>query len=169
MDASEFTRDRTIDPSQLDVECVRQADRFFVWAERASIARAEVDRSKLRMDVTLAKLEIECRQKPEDFGLTKATEAGVKAAVMVDDRYEEVRNAHIRAREESGLLDAAVDAMEHKKRMIESLITLHGQQYFAGPSVPRDLVGAWVEDQRKAEEDVNDKQRRKSRKRGERT
>ena len=168
MDANEFTHDRTIDPSQLDMECVRQADRFFAWAERAAEAGAEVDRTKLTMEVTQARLEIECRQTPEKFGLVKITEGGIKAAVIMSDRYEDARQAHINARRESALLDAAVAAMEQKKRMIESLITLHGQSYFAGPSVPRDLVGAWLEARKGTEKAVNDKQRPLSRKRGER-
>ena len=86
MDANEFTHDRTIDPSQLDMECVRQADRFFAWAERAAEAGAEVDRTKLTMEVTQARLEIECRQTPEKFGLVKITEGGIKAAVIMSDR-----------------------------------------------------------------------------------
>jgi len=43
--------------------------------------------------------------------------------------------------------------MEQRKRMLELLVTLHGQEYFAGPSVPRNLIDAWKEAKKsKAEE-----------------
>ena len=40
MDVNEFQRDKEIDPSQLDMECVKQPDRFFHWAQAASLSGA---------------------------------------------------------------------------------------------------------------------------------
>jgi len=60
MDTNEFQRDKEIDPNALDVECVKQADRFFHWAQAAVEASIEVERTKLKMDVVEAQLEMEC-------------------------------------------------------------------------------------------------------------
>jgi hypothetical protein len=170
VDAEKFRQDRTIDPGQLDVECVRQADAFFDWSELAVKARGKADRLKLRLETTQAALELECREKPENFGLKKVTEAAVKAAVLCSERYLESSNEYFDAKEESALLDAAVKAMDQKESMLKELIKLHGQQYFAGPSVPRDLVSNWRDIQAKREERVNSRQaervrRKKKRKR----
>jgi len=168
MDKNEFQQDKTIDPGQLDVECVRQAELYFKWSERAIEAHAEVDRAKLKLDITVAKLENECRRSPADFGVTKVTEGSVTAAIKDTEKYQEAFDNFYNARSNAKLLDAAVNAMEQRKRMIEMLITLHGQQYFAGPSVPRDLVGEWKKHQQAVEKSVNQSQRKRTRRRGER-
>ena len=165
MEHDEFAQDRTIDPLALDVEAAQQADLFFKWAERSIEARSEMDEAKLKLDTTEARLAIECRKTPENFGLSKITEAAVAVAVKTADRYLNAYDNFLRAKETAGLLGQAVEAMEQKKRMIEVLITLHGQQYFAGPSVPRDLASAWHEHQAKAEADVNTRQRSAARQR----
>ena len=38
MDLTEFDKDKEIDPSQLDVEAVRQASLYYKWAEKAVAA-----------------------------------------------------------------------------------------------------------------------------------
>ena len=165
MDSNTFAEDRQIDPEQLDVEAVKQADRTFHYAEQSVHARANVDRIKLQMELIEARLALDCREHPENFGLSKVTEAGIAAAVRLRKEYVEACKAHIEAREESMLLEKAVAAMEMKESMIKVLVSLHGQQYFAGPSVPRDLVSAWKEAQEKTENSVNTKQISKTRKR----
>ena len=163
MNTNELKQDRKIDPSQLDVEAAQQADLFFKWAERSVEARAEVDRKKLKLETVEARLQMNCRSHPEDFDLAHVTEKAIGAAVLASEKYAEASNAYIRARETSAMIDQAVKAMDIKKRMIEVLITLHGQQYFAGPSVPRDLVTAWQEHQANTEEVVKRKQKSKAR------
>ncbi len=167
MDVEELERDRTIDPGQLDVEAVRQADVFFKWAERAVAAKAEVDRQKLALDVLDASLQFKVRNKPENYGIARVTEVSIGAAVIMSKRRVEAANALLRAKEQAALHDAAREAMEQRKRMLEILVTLHGQEYFAGPSVPRDLVSAWQEHQQRSEGRVNERQMDRARKRKE--
>lgn len=167
MDATEFAEDKTIDPSQLDVEAARQAETFFKWAERAVEAKGIADRLKLRLDILESRLGIQCREKPDEFGLSRVTEMAIMAAIKTHEDYRKAYTRWLRAKEVAALLDRAVDAMDMKKRMLESLITLHGQQYFAGPSTPRDLVSAWKEKQEEIEKAVNARQVLRARRRGE--
>jgi hypothetical protein len=46
---------------------------------------------------------------------------------------------YLQAKFEVDTCQGAVSAIEQRKSMIEALIKLHGQQYFAGPSIPRQL------------------------------
>ena len=147
MDMVRFHADQKLDPTQLDLAAALQGELFFYWAEQAVAARRMVDHTKLALELEENRLSLECRQDPESFGLTKATEAAITAAIKVNKEYQIASTALMDARHESNLLDAAVSAMEQRKRMIEVLITLHGQQYFAGPSVPRDLGAAWSKHQ----------------------
>lgn len=166
MDGCEFDLDRRIDPNALDVECVRQVDAFFKWCERSIEARGEVDRLKLRLDTLLSELDLKVRKNPRKYGLDKITEASVKATVLTSPEYLEAWDKYFKARDDSALLDKAVAAMEMKKRMLESLITLHGQSYFAGPSAPRDLKSAYMMQMEAATERVGKKQIKIARRRG---
>lgn len=162
----DFEEDKSIDVSQLDLECALQAERFYYWSQKAIEASFEVEQLKFRMDTLQARLEMECRQNPENFGLIKPTEAGIAAAVRIHKKYQDMQEKYLEARKNYKLLEAAVNTMDQKKRMIESLITLHGQQYFAGPSVPRDILSAWKDYQEGVEKDVTQRQKDNIRKRG---
>ena len=165
MERNEFEKDLQVDPNQLDLAAVLQGELFFKWAERAVAARAKMDRKKFALDVLQAELQTRCREKPEKFGLVKVTEGAISAAVHTHQKYLEGYEEYLDARNDSALLDKAVVAMETRKRMIEVLITLHGQQYFAGPSVPRNLVGAWKEYQEEKGEKVQGRQIKQMKKR----
>jgi hypothetical protein len=165
LDRNEFDKDKAIDPGQLDVEACRQAELFFKYAEKSISAKAEVDRMKFALDVLEAKLRSTMMDSPEKFGLSKTTENAITAAVKTHKDYTIAYEAYLKAKEVSSLLDVAREAMEQKKRMIEVLVTLHGQQYFAGPSVPHDLVSTWREYQQGISEQVNQRQAQGVRKR----
>jgi len=164
---NEFQKDKKIDPSALDVECCKQADLFYKWCKRSILARSDMDHVKLKLEIIEAKLQMDCRKNPENFGVTKLTEAVVMAAVKCHAKYQKAYEEYLEAKENASLLEKAVFAMEQKKRMIENLITLHGQQYFAGPSVPRNLNECWMEHQKTIEDKVNKKQATRTRRRGE--
>jgi hypothetical protein len=93
------------------------------------------------------------------------SEAGVKAAVQCCDKYMNAMRRYFDLAEVVELLKVAVRTMDMKKRMLENLTTLHGQQYFAGPSTPKNLVEAWALYSQKSEGRVNDKQRSGARRR----
>ena len=160
VDLGEFENDRAINPDNLDVEAVQQSELFFKWAERAAHARAEMDRARLRLDEAESSGQLRCRKHPEEFGLTKTTEEAIKAAVRCSDNYTQHFDAWIRAKQISSLMDRAVEAMEQKKRMIEVLVTLHGQKYFASPRAPRDLVAIYTKHREDRQKDLAARQRK---------
>jgi hypothetical protein len=155
----DFENDQRVDPANLDVEAIRQAETFFKYAKRAVRADAQATRAKLALGVLAANLEMRIRKSPEKYGLARISEAAVEATVKTRESYRDAFEEWIRAVEEAALLDKATKAMEQKKGMIETLCKLHGQQYFAGPSVPHDIVGAWQAHQRDAGKRVNEKQK----------
>jgi hypothetical protein len=165
VDVTEFEQDKKIDPGALDIEACQQAELFFKWAERAIDARHEYDQAKFRMGVKEADLAIRIRKEPSKFGIAKVTDKSVDAAISKHPEYQEAHEDYLDARRNSMLLDKAVDAMEQKKRMIEVMITLHGQSYFAGPSVPRDIVSAFHEKTKEREESTDRRMAKKARRR----
>ena len=164
-DSLEFDLDRRIDPMQLDIECIRQSDIFFKWAERSIEAKSRVDRLKARSDTVLVEIQVKCRANPRRFGLSRVSDASVRSVAQNHSKYKAACDDCAKAREESMWLERAVAALEMKKRMLECLITLHGQKYFAVPSTPRMLDSSWEEKQVEQEVALVDKQRKRKRKR----
>jgi len=165
MDMSEFDQDTKIDPNQLDVEACLQAELFFKWAEKSIEVKYEVDRLKSKRDIMEKRLQLQVRSHPHKFDLDKVTEAAVMAAVILHVDFQEITEEWLQARRDYDLISHAVTAMEMRKRMIEVLITLHGQSYFAGPSVPRDLVSAYNEVNKERDQKTKVRQRNRARKR----
>lgn len=165
MRRNEFKRDLEIDPNELDVQAGLQGELFFKWADLSIEAQEEQDRAKLNLETAEADLFQKAKLDPDSFGITKATDASTSQAVRLQPKYLEASERLIQAKANAARLRAAVGAMEQKKRMIEILVTLHGQQYFAGPSVPRNLADAWKEVRENREQNVHEKQKGKIRKR----
>lgn len=165
MDREEFKTDLQIDPESLDVAAVTQADVFFKYASAMVDAKVAFDLSKKRLDVTEASIAHRIRKRAVSNG-EKITEAAIVEKMKLQREYKTAQKAFLQARRKSLLCEYMVTAMEQRKRMIEVLVTLHGQQYFAGPSSPRDLVSAWKDYKNDRTEELTKRQRRKARRSG---
>lgn len=165
MDTERLQKELRLDPSQLDLAATLQGELFFYWADQLGQARRAMDRAKLAAEFVENDLANRMRRKPDEFLLTKTTEGAVSSAVKVHQEYTESQEHYLELKSQVNLLDAAVTAMEMRKRMIEVLVTLHGQQYFAGPEVPRDLDGAWRSYQEAKSRSLTDRQKLKTRRR----
>lgn len=159
MNQTEIAADRTLDPQELDINALTQADLYGKWAERAAAAKGEEDRLKFAAEVLEAKLQGEARRNPDKFNIANATETAIKSAVICHDEYVAAVDKYHAARLEAAMLSAAEKAMAQRKGMIEELVKLHGQQYFAGPSVPRDIISAWQAHRAYREEEVGNRLR----------
>lgn len=140
-----------VDQHRLDEEWVRQPKLFHEYAVKLADARAEVDRLKAKRDLAeeqveyvAAEINSMIRQDPEQFGLPKVTEDAIKNAVRTHQDYidaqekvHKIRQREIEARREVGVLEAAVNALEHKKRSLENLVELFLRDYFSSPRAPK--------------------------------
>ena len=145
----DYKSDVEIDPDALDVEWIEQPRRFMAYAEEFAKAKANLDAAKEALDVIDAKLGLAIRAMPAAYKLDKVTESAVQAVVLLDSQHVKAAQRVAEAKFAEDIAGAAVRAMDTKKAALESLVRLHGQQYFAGPSVPREL-GAKVLEQRAA-------------------
>jgi len=139
-----FKEDLEIDPNALDVEWLEQPKKFFDVAEQAAEAKREVDRAKLALEVTEAELDNDIRTSPEKYGLAKVTDKAIAAAIKMAEKYQEASKTLTEAQYEKNMLDSATQAWDQRKRALENLVFLHGQSYFAGPSVPRELAKEYM-------------------------
>lgn len=138
-----YEQDMQIDPSALDIEWLGQPSLTMKYAQNAAQTKREEACAKERLDIVRAQLDNEIRSNPESFGLAKATEASIQSAILLQKEYQEASKEYIDAKYESDLARYAASAISDRKEALENLVRLHGMQYFAGPTIPRDLNKEW--------------------------
>lgn len=134
-----YEKDIRIDETALDVEWLQQPRLMMQYAQYAVEARMKLDQSKESLDIVRAQLDKEVRTDPKSFGIEKITEAVVDNTIIIQDVYKQANEELRQAKYEADMAQNAVRAVEQRKDALENLVKLHGQQYFAGPKVPRDL------------------------------
>lgn len=163
----EYSRDVAIDHNALDIEWIEQPSLMLKYGRKSAEARRSADLAKEELEVTKASLDSEIRSNPEKFGLAKVTEGSIQSAVLLSPQYQEANQKYIEAKYEMDLTRYAVDSISMKKDALENLVRLHGQEYFAGPKMPRNLDSEWEEKARqkrsntKVRIDQNEGMRRK--------
>lgn len=123
----------TIDIHKLDEEWVSQPLIFMEYATKLADAKEAVARAKAEMELSEAELANSIRENPEQYQITKITEAGIVAVIKQDAAYKLTLRKYIRKRHEQDVLQATVDALEHRKKALENLVHLHGMSYFSEP------------------------------------
>jgi hypothetical protein len=135
--AQKIARELDIDLLALEEEWVNQPQAFFMASARLARQRERLDAFKGALSVARADADKEIRDDPEAHGLTKVTEAAVANAV---NNHQDVRTMEKKVREQQykvHLCAGAVDAYEHRKRALESLVKLQGMEYYADPQAGR--------------------------------
>jgi len=126
-----------IDPMRLDEEWLEQPKLYFVWAEKAATARQELDNAKTGIDIARAQADRRIRKDPEKYGLKESpTESSISAKVQLDAAVQEANTAYSDARLAADVAQAAVTALEHRKRALTMLVELHQSSYFSEPRAP---------------------------------
>lgn len=134
-----YEKDITIDEAALDVEWLEQPRLMMQYARHAAQMKMDMDYAKEQLDLVQAELDKAIRTDPEKYGLEKITESAVRNTILTQKMYKDSNSAYLDAKFEYDVAMGAVRAFDQRKSALENLVRLHGQQYFAGPSVPRDL------------------------------
>lgn len=134
-----YEEDIEIDEEALDIACLDQPKLMLKYSRYAALKQKEADQLKEQLDVVKAGLDLDIRSNPTKYNLDKITEAAVTNTILLHREYSVVQKLYTEAKYEANLANKATVAFEQRKSMLETLTRLHGQQYFAGPSIPRDL------------------------------
>jgi hypothetical protein len=134
-----YLEDINIDESALDIEWLRQPYLMLEYGMYCADKRKEMDVYKEEIKLVEAKLDKKIRESSE----RKMTESELNRMIAMQPEYQEAVKRYINAKYEYEIASAAVRALETKKSALENLVKLHGQQYFAGPKVPRNLEKEW--------------------------
>mgnify|MGYP006921285780 CR=1 FL=1 len=158
-----YEQDIRIDENALDIEWLDQPQLMIKYAIHAAKAKLERDRKSVELDLVKADLDRRIRTKPEKFGIAKITEAAVTNTILGHSEYKEIQDEYMQLKYEADIAQAAVNAFDARKTALENMVKLHGQQYFAGPRVPRELSREREIRQSKVDSNIASKLQRRNR------
>jgi len=125
-----------IDINRLDEEWINQPKIFFKYASQLADARRKLEEAKAELDVIRAEIDLDIRSNPTNyFGnkIGKTTESLITSTILQQSKYQEALLSFRKRKHRIDILQAAVNALDHRKSALERLVSLHGQNYFATP------------------------------------
>lgn len=162
----DYEKDLKIDENALDIEWLEQASLAMRWAKNYAVCRRRLTEAEEKIKIVRAELIKKVNRNPDKY-----LGEGVKPTAPVVEAYYRLHSKHIEAKEEwveaqfeLNIAEAAKNEISFtRKAALENLVILHGQQYFAGPKMPRNLndeVQKRKERQEKANKRVSKKMKR---------
>jgi len=148
-----YDKDISIDESAIEQEWLRQSDLVMKYGLKLAEAEFHLNRKSEELSSKKAELDIDIRSNPEKYDLEKVTEPAIKAAMSLDEGYKEVNTKILQLQLEVQGYRAVLRALDSKEKALSSLTKLHGQEYFAGPMIPRNIV----EERKQFQEDLDEK------------
>lgn len=139
MSTEDYIQDMKIEPDELDLEWLGQPQLMVKYSAKLAEAKERRDLMKEEVDLMRAECDRDIRKAPEKFGLEKITETAVSNAILTIDDYKDAQEQLRRANYDVNVLQGVVSAIEQRKAALENMVRLLGQNYFAGPSIPRNL------------------------------
>lgn len=158
----DYARDLKINPNQLDVEWLEQPLLFHAYSAKSAEANKHVRKCEELVKVTRSELVLEAGIKGSAVlgAGVKPTASNIEAFFRNDINYKKAKADLHEAQFQQEMLTNAVSAFHQRKYALENLTRLHGQNYFAGPTIPRELSEEYKE---KKKESVREESRARRR------
>ena len=119
-----------INQLQLDQELIAQPGLAYQYAQHAAECRKAVDIAQNQLAVIRGTLAASIRQNPEDYDLTKTTDSIVEQTIPIQTEYQEAYQNLTNAKYNLRMAEAAVTAVDHKKRSMQELVSLLNIEYW---------------------------------------
>jgi hypothetical protein len=158
-----YLEDSNVDEEALDVEWLRQTRLAMKYARNVSHKKKLMRLASEKVKTIRSDLINEANVNPKDTtNKLKPNAQDIEAYYRRHPAYIEAKDHSIKAQYDADYADLAFGEISYtRKAALEHLVKLHGQMYFAGPTVPRDLSYELVQKSRQARVDskVNLKQK----------
>jgi hypothetical protein len=148
-----YEEDIRIDETALEIEWLEQPALFMKYSRHAAQMSRELDEVKQNLDIVKAECDRDVRENPDKYNIAKVTEGSVTSAILTSKKYKDAQKDYMDAKFEYDMAQGAVRAFDQRKTALENIVRLHGQQYFAGPKVPRDITYQRQQKEQSAEVD----------------
>lgn len=123
--------------SNLKEDWERQAGLYLYYSLQLSNAEVDKNKTKEDVDVVVAQLDRDIRDKPKDFEIEKITESVVKSTILLQEEYTNAVESYQEKSYQVSILQGVIRAFDHKKKALENLVILHMAGYNAEPKPSR--------------------------------
>ena len=134
-----FDADLEIDVDALDEEWLKQPQLFMSYCKAAVLAESAAKKAELNVKTVRSEIIAGAIEQASKAGEKQPTGVMLEAFYRAHKEHIEAKEEWIEATTEADMLRNAIFAFQQRKTALEQLVLLHGQQYFAGPSVPHIL------------------------------
>lgn len=137
-----YEKDILIDETSLDVEWLNQAALAMRYGKYWADCQLKVQQAEERIKLIRAELVKEANEDPDSTlgeGV-KPTGPNIEAYYRNHKRHKQAKQEWVEACYELNIADIAKKEISTtRKAALENLVRLHGQSYFSGPNMPRDI------------------------------
>lgn len=107
------------------------------WGELQAEAELDLEETQSALDLKKADVEFKLRKSdPEHHGFEKWTEGAIKCLLIKNEKVQDYEKRVRIRKHKVRLLKGVMKRLDNRKRALEKLVDLHGQQYFAVPRSP---------------------------------
>lgn len=141
-----YEKDIEINESELDVEVLNQPKLALKYSIYYAKCLNEVTKLSEKLKLLKAEFTDEVLRDPSLIGVDKTPTAPmIEAYYRGREEYKQTKEEWVEAKDKLAIAEVVKQEICYtRKTMLSELVKLHGQQYFAGPSVPRDLTAEAV-------------------------
>lgn len=130
----DFRIDIEIDKDNLEEEWIVHPSLYLHYSDQYAEAFYRKDKSKLKLDLITAELDLAIRKNPKNYGFTsKPTESGIKNAIILDEKYQKALENYNKQSKLLNLMTGVKTAFEHRKMALSNLVSLLIGGFFSEP------------------------------------
>lgn len=129
----DIKKDLAIDDSNLEGEWSEQGSLFYYYAEAHVEAVHTKDIKKAKLDYVYAIMYSDLKKDWGKVWDAKPTEPALKEHIYSAEKYKKAERAYINATKDAGLMLAAKQAFEHRKKALENKVSLKIGGFYSEP------------------------------------
>lgn len=151
-----YEEDVRIDPDSLDVEWLGQAELGLKYGKHLARLHQIVSLAEEKKKTIRSGLILKANENPEQCcGKEKPNANDIEAYYRNHEDYKAAVAEYLDAQHEAEYAEVAKSEICFtRKAALENLVKLHGQMYFAGPHIPRNLSEEWNKKQKEVNEKI---------------
>lgn len=135
----EFELDMEIDPDELDVACLEQANLHAKYGRLAAAADKEAAKAAEGLKTVRSELILHAGAK-DDIDGAKPTAQTIEAYYRTHPKYIRAKDRMLAAEYQASQCRNAIFSVQQRGRMLDLLIELLKSEYFEGPAAPASLT-----------------------------
>ena len=139
--AIDYAKDSKINVDALDIEVATQAEKEEKYIDQVRKLKTRSHRLEEELKTLRSELILRVNQNPQKYlGVDKATGPLIEAYYRTNKKYQKLKMAMIEAQDAAAVAEDMKDLFHFTRtKALDELVQLHGQNYFAGPKVPRNI------------------------------